>query len=311
MALKNSVYGESISFAFYKTLSIPFLRPAFSKGVTSIMYNFFIRQHTAALIKRIPISKVDHPLDEIIPFNPSWITIYHDFSAFWVRTLSFFLKHYGRKSYKVSSDFIISIGKLYALAADVYRRNLSTTKRPFYISRPQFLIIHLLDPHLMCIPSLHVMVVIHTFKSFALMSKSLGTEKELMPQYEELKQGALAITRSILFVKQHSINCIAASLYAMTCFSPDVFTDDDVQDFVDQLFCPAPDPTTCPSGDARLLANYKVHPSASPDINISKEDQEKIKAHIFNLYRKFASENPGSQNWYDPLLNYLQNQPRH
>ena len=70
-------------------------------------------------------------------------------------------------------DFIYTMGDLYAFAAEVYKRNMSTTKRPFYIARPRFFVIHMLDPHLMCIPSLHVMVVIHTYLQFIEAAKKL------------------------------------------------------------------------------------------------------------------------------------------
>jgi hypothetical protein len=259
--------------------------------------------HRAAFLPgRIPVTKVDHILDEKIPFTPSWITIYLDFVQFWIRMLSFFLRRYGRKSFAPVKDFIISMGELYAYAANVYQRNLSTTKRPFYVARPRFLLIHLVDPHLMCIPSLHVMVVILTYTKFKAIAKALGEEENLKDQIEEMKQGALAITNAILFVKQHSVNCIPAALYAMTCFAPELFPPEEAERFTMLLFSPAPCKSKMPKG-------CRMHPAASPAIKIPEADQAQIKSHILSLYKRFLSERDMSRPWYEPILSFLRDLP--
>lgn len=247
---------------------------------------------------RIPVTSVDHKLDEKVPFLPSWVTIYLDFSHFWIRMITFFLKRYKRKAYIPMRDFIYSMGDLYAFAAEVYKRNMSTTKRPFYIARPRFFVIHMLDPHLMCIPSLHVMVVIHTCLQFTEAAKKLGAQNELKEQALELKHGALAISQAILFVKQHSVNCIPAALYGMTCFSPELFPPEEAKKFTELLFSPPP------YADEETKKN-KVHPSAAPATRISAQDQAQIKSHIMLLYNRFLEERKTSKNWYDPLLNFL------
>jgi hypothetical protein len=310
MKFKDSVYSENSWYAFIKSVFVPSLRPAFCRTVPSIFYNFFFCQHRAAFLPgRIPVSNVDHPLDEKIPFIPSWVRIYIDFTHFWIRMISFFLRRYGRKAYLPIKEFIDSMGKLYAYAAIVYNKNHSTTIRPFYITRPLFFVIHLLDPHLMCIPSLHVMVVIHTYTMFAKIAKKM-TEKQsdktteeksiddLNEQIEEMKQGALAISQAILYVKQHSVNCIPAALYAMTCYSPDLFPPEEAEDFTEQLFSPAP-----AAGDTPITC--KVHPSASPKTKLPDNDITEIKNHILYLYRRFLKEKETVKSWEDPVVNFL------
>jgi len=143
-----SVYDESPVYAFFKILSVPSLRPAMFRCIFSIFFNFFFRQYYAAWLPgRVPVSKVDHPLDQKIPFAPAWVAIYLDFIAYWVRVLSFLLRGYGRRAFDAVREFIASIGRLYAFAAEAYRKNFSTTGRPFYIARPRFFLIHLVDPH--------------------------------------------------------------------------------------------------------------------------------------------------------------------
>jgi hypothetical protein len=297
---RKSPYHETSVYAIVKSVLTPFLRPAFCKSVPAILYNFFYSQWKADFLPgRIPVSKVDHPLDEKIPFTPSWVTIYLDFVHFWIRMLSFFLRRYGRRSFKVVREFIYSMGRLYEFAAEVYSMNMSTTKRPFYIARPRFFVIHMLDPHLMCIPSLHVMVVIHTYTMFEKMAKELGEEEALKEQILEVKQGALAISQAILFVKQHSVNCIPAALYAMTCYSPDLFPVQEARAFTESLFSAAPvlkDPS---------LKNCRVHPAASPSTKLPQDDVKTIKKHIFDLYEKYLKERDPTGFWGTPVLDFL------
>jgi hypothetical protein len=302
---KKSVYDESAACAFFQSIFAPPLRPAFFHCVSSIFFNFFFRQYRAALLPgRVPVSGVDHPLDQKIPFVPAWVTIYLDFIQFWVRMLSFLLRRYRRKAYGVVRDFILSMGGLYAFAAEVYQKNFSTTARPFYIARPRFFLIHLTDPHLMCIPSLHVMVVIRTWTKFEAIVRSLGDAEKLIPQIEEMKQGALAITRAILCVIQHSVNCVSAALYAMTCFDGELFPPEKAEAFAAMLFAKAPPPLyTGPRP-----ANFRLRPAAAPKTALPPEDAAEIQAHIIALYRRFLAEREGSRNWTGPLLAFLRRQ---
>ena len=301
MDFKNSVYSESTIYAFIKTFFTPVIRPAVLKCVPSVFTNFFLRQYHAAFLPgRIPVSSVDHKLDEKIPFVPSWITIYIDFVQFWIRMLTFFLRRYGRRAYALVRDFLFSMGDLYIFAAEVYTKNLSTTKRPFYISRPRFFLIHMADPHLMCIPSLHVMVAIYTYIMFSVIAGQLHFEEEenFKEQKEEMLHGALAICQAILFVKQHSVNCIPTALYAMTCFCPEYFPESEAERFTNLLFSPAPERGNTPK-------SCRVHPSASPVTKIAEEDQAQIKRHILDLYYRFMEEKKTAKTWHDPLIKFL------
>jgi hypothetical protein len=254
------------------------LRKAAVKTVVSIFYHFFFLQYRAAFLPgRIPVSRVDHPLDSHIPFKPGWAAVYLDFVAFWVRMIGFLLRRYPHEAREPVRRFIVTMGELYAFAAEVYARNLSTTSRPRYYRRPRFALIHLVDPHLMCIPSLHVMVVIRTYTSFRRILRSLGEAESMASGIGELRRGALAITEAILYVKQHSVNCIPAALYAMTRFDPPLFPPEEADDFV-----------------SRLFRDF-----------LPPEHGEAIRGHILTLYRRFVSEGNAAQSWRDPLLAFL------
>jgi hypothetical protein len=302
----KSIYAETEAHAVFKSISVPVLRSAFVQCISSILYNFFYRQYHAALLPGAPVSKVDHPLDEKIPFVPAWVTIYIDFVQFWVRMLSFLLRRYGRAVFGKVKEFIIGMGDLYAFAAEVYKKNFSTTKRPFYIARPRFFLIHLVDPHLMCIPSLHVMVVIRTYTWFRSLVTALGENETLAPQIEELKQGALAISQAILFVKQHSVNCIAAALYAMTCYDESLFPVEEAESFTALLFGKPP---AAPPNE-QSLRNCRVRPFACPRTPLDPADAAEIRAHILDLYRRFLADRAGAAQWTEPLLAFLRELPR-
>lgn len=304
MKIYDSVYSETFFYTLFKTIRNPQLRSSAAECVLSILKNFFLRQYQAALMPgRIPVAKADHFLDGKVPFVPSWDAIYHDFVKFWVRMLSFFLRRYGRKAHKTACDFYRSMGRLYAYAGEVYTKTLSTTKRPFYIARPRFALIHLLDPHLMCIPSLHVMIAAYSYRMFGVFAKDFGEEGEYKEQINEMKYGAAAICRSVLFIKQHSINCIPAALYAVTCFVPELFPQEEAESFIELLFASAPSAGLAPQG-------CSVHPCASPSINLPEEDREAISSHILNLYKRFLSEKEKSKTWNEPVLNFLRSMPQ-
>jgi hypothetical protein len=304
----SSVYDEPPFYSFAKSLCVSSLRPAVIRCIASIFYNFFFRQYRAALLPgNVPVSKVDHPLDLKIPFVPSWITIYLDFVTYWTRMLGFLLRTYRHRAYDAVREFIVSMGRLYSFAAEAYQKNFSTTDRPFYIARPRFFVIHLLDPHLMCVPSLHVMVVVWTYTKFAAILRSFNEAGRYAAQIEEMKQGALAITHAILFVKQHSVNCIAAALYAMIRFGGELFPPEEAEAFIKLLFWEAPPPSPLRTG--RLPANYKVRPWAAPRTKIPAADASIIKTHITILFRRFLEEGKTTRKWEEPLLNFMRQHP--
>ena len=290
--MTKPIAKQSVAGTFIAVLAKPYLRITALRCVASIFRNFFFLQYKAAFLPgRIPVSRVDHILDEKIPFLPGKVAIYLDFVAFWVRSLGFLLKNCGRQALEPVRNFLETMGALYAWAAEVYSKNLSTTNRPFYIRRPRFLLIHAVDPHLMCIPSLHVMVVIRTYTLFREILKTLGEEERFTPQAEELRKGALAITEAVLYVKQHSVNCISAAMYAMTCFDSDLFSPAEAECFAASIFTEA----------------------KTPD----KKDAVKIRDHIMSLYRRFLNERETSAagetanaDWKEPLLKFLEELPR-
>jgi hypothetical protein len=281
-----------------EVLSIAPLRRAGLRCAASILRNFFFLQYYAVLFpKRIPVSRVDHPLDETIPFDPARVRTYLTFVAFWIRLLGFLLSRYGRDGRDMALEFIRSMDDLYRFAARIYKKHLSTTTRPRY-KKGRFRLIHMTDPHLMCIPSLHVMIVIHTYTMLREFLSRRGETELYAQKAEAVRRGALAITESVLFVKQHSVNCISASLYAMCRFSPFRFPPGEAEQFAGDLF----------AGRSFDEANPPDPPEKRPEP--SPGDRESIVKHITDLYRSFLEAGKTSEDWEKPLLDFLETHPR-
>jgi hypothetical protein len=269
--------------AVYRVLSVPALRRAGIRCALSASWHFFYPQLRAALTPgRVPVTSVDHPLDQRVTFEPRRVKVYLTFIVFWIRAVAFLTITYGRRAEREAADFVDAMGRLYAFADDVYARNLSTTQRPRYFARPRFLLIHAFDPHLMCVPSLHVMVVIRTYTTFRSIVSRLGDAENSAPRIRELLDGAREITETILFVKQHSINCIPAALYAMTRFDYELFDESEAERFTDSLF---------------------------RDRSLAPADGSALREHIRSLYRQFIDAGRMSGEWQTPLLDFLRALP--
>jgi hypothetical protein len=263
------------------------LAPHFFKTARSIQKNFFRLQSRARRHPGlIPVVNVDHPLDKTIPFRPEWAMTYHDFSAFWVRTAACLSREV---SPEAAADFISSMGELYIAAAEVYSRHMSTTVRPRYFGNIGCVAIQLFDPHLLCVPSLHVMVCVHTWvKARSLLQNGGQPDKAREAYSGRLFDHAVLITESILYMKQHSVNCIPAALYAMSCFEPDLFPRNDAAVFAAALF-----------KDER-------------NAEIPSSDRDTVRAFIETSYAGFMQNREtlraaGNSDWTAPLIAFLKN----
>ena len=284
----GAVRDQSSVLTMVKILTHPALRVPALKCMGSIFRNFFFLQYKAVLFPgRIPVTPVDHPLDARVPFIPRWVNIYLDFVAFWIRILGFLLSRYGRRALGPVREFLGSMDRLYRFSAEVYAKNMSTTRRPYYIARPRFFLIHLTDPHLMCIPSLHVMVMILSYTRFRRILRVLGGGEVPDARIEEVEAGAALITEAILYVKQHSVNCVSAAMYAMSRFDPALFPRPEAERFVARLFA-----------------------ARGPLPGIPAAEGEIIREHIIALYRRFMDESPApGEAWEEPLLRFLRSLP--
>jgi len=201
----------------------------------AILKDFFLPQFTNAtgLTRRSEIY-VDHPLDQEVPFSPRYVKIYLSFIRYCVDAVVYLYDRGGPCSVAAVESFVDKLTDLNKIAGSVYRTAHSTTQRPKYLKHPKFVMIHLFDPHLNCIPSLHVIVACHAMNELSQLADSLKL-KDAAVIKQELENGAVEIVESVLLIKQHSINCVAAGLFCLSSVYSS-FSENDALSFVKKLF---------------------------------------------------------------------------
>lgn len=230
---------------------------------------------------RIPILNVETPLDKKIPFAPQHLNDYLGFVNFWIRPLAMLIKILRSKNAApYLAEFFSLLKKSYKSAAQIYRFCMTTTRRPLYKKRTYFVILRALDPHYMCVPSLHIAIVSLCYAFFrdVLQKENFSAEqRELWTR--EIYEGAIKIAETVLYVKQHSVNCIPAALYMMTRIVPKIFSESDAQKFLSDMFVTRRD--------------------------IPQDAREEIVNYMKNLFTRFHEEGKNSDQWNAPIKNWM------
>lgn len=253
----------------------------------TVVTKFFWLQFSVKLgLRKIPVLPVDNALDKKVPFNPLKVPIYLDFIHFWVRPMVFIINKYGtKKAVPYCAKFFAIIDKSYQEAARIYSFRMSTTDRPMCkvdksVQR-HFNTIRTVDPHYLCVPSLHIAIVVLAYTFFRQTFKELEMDNKEQDFYNaELYRGALDIAETVLYVKQHSVNCIPAALFMMTNLIPEYFKAEDARIFINDLFKDCTD--------------------------IQPEDKINIHNHIKNMYENLLQEK-SDKDWTEPVKNWIVN----
>ena len=241
------------------------------------MTEFFVPQfQTMFRLSNRPVVSVDHPLDETIPFRPEQVNIYMHFYPLCIKCMYFLYKEFGKTALPLIRDIMTDVADIYYEAGIIYRERQSTTDRPRYLKTAKFKLIHLVDPHLHCVPSLHVLLVVFNYVRMSQIIDRLSSEgSDYSEQLEYMYSQAVEITNSILFIKQHSVNCIPAALCTMSNLYPE-YTTERAASFINDLVA---------------------------DESLDSRDQ--IKEFIHTQYRRFMQSS--SETCYrDVLLGFLQ-----
>ena len=276
--------------AFLPYLIIPFrLKSAkvLFRFLRTVVRDFFWLQFSVKWrFKTIPVLDVSHPLDELIPFTPDKVKIYLNFTNFWIRPMTLLFRRFGvKKALPYCIEYLSLIETAYANAAKVYRFCMTTTKRPDYKTDAAFKMIHAFDPHLLCVPSLHVAIVILSSVYYADVFKNDDfTEEERKTYTAELREGARRIIESVLYVKQHSVNCIPAAMYMMLYVLKNRFTISAGIDIINSLF--------------------------ADDETLSDSDKKKISAHIHFMFERLLLEGANENDWTVPVKRWLKSYAR-
>lgn len=230
---------------------------------------------------RIPILNVETPLDKKVPFAPQCIDDYLGFVNFWIRPLAMLIKILRqKKAAPYLAEFFSLLKKSYKSAAQIYRFCMTTTNRPLYKKRTSFVVMRALDPHYMCVPSLHIAIVSLCYVFFRdILQKENFSDEQRELWTREIYEGAIKIAETVLYVKQHSVNCIPAALYMMTKIVPKTFSENDAQKFLGDMFATRSD--------------------------ISKDAREEIVNYMKTIFARFYEEGKNSDEWNLPIKNWM------
>lgn len=237
------------------------LRAASMRLIAVILRHFFIPQFQYKRGKiSLRVLHVDHELDEFIPFKPVYRPVYMGFTMLWITTLGCLYTHYGKEIRGEIFTLLRLLEKAYCEAGSVYSRIMTTTRRPEARGDLKLKLMQAVDPHLHCVPSLHVMIVLLTWLFLDRVIRKLGEEK-IKPLRDQVYRQSVMIVESILFMKQHSVNCVPAGLLAVGGIMPE-FTQEAAEAFIGHLFT-----------------------ELEPDLPVKKE----VRKTILDRYRKLAA----------------------
>lgn len=251
--------------------------------IYSIVWHFFVLQIRQKIhLSHRSVIYVDTQLDEKIPFCPEKVKIYMGFIPFFIKPVWMLSKRLGiQKASATVNEYMHFLARLYKDAASVYRFCFTTTHRPNYKKDRHFRAIHFFDPHLLCVPSLHVAIAAGSYAFFKKrFSEGLlpGNESEF--RLSEIKQQAIDIIESVLFVKQHSVNCIPIAFYMLTASAKNDFLSiEDTVKLMDVLFQNSPE--------------------------ISENVRKEINEYFRYMYERTLLENCYSDNWQDCIKHWL------
>lgn len=251
------------------------------KAAKVAFLEFFVHQFAVKWkLRKDIIIHVDHPLDDKVPFIPEKVDTYLDFVAFFIRPLRMLQKRCGKNGVVRTGEFAELVGETYKKAAEFYNIFLTTTHRPQKVKYKGFALIHAFDPHYLCVPSLHIAIVILTYTYHRKTLKDEGFSPAEQEFYsKELYDGALAIAETVLYIKQHSVNCIPAAVYMMTELIPNLFTVTDGVNFIADLFVKSPE--------------------------VTDEDGAKIREYIQDRFERLLLERRYCEHWTEPLSRWL------
>ena len=239
---------------------------------------FFIQWFQKFGWARYPVKHVDNLLDYNVPFREDKVDIYLDFVSNWIRPCSMLAKRYGiREGSKLCNEFMCYMTLLYKEAFKMYHWSFTTTVRPKTKNR-KVKGIQNADPHFECVPSLHIAIILFTAKFYQMLFNREGFSKEETERWNaELYRQAIDIGESVLYVKQHSVNCIPAAVYMCTKIIPELVSVEDGTEFISHLFEKATD----------------------------VKDRDQVVSYIQERYMEFVKQGKDAKSWEHPVEKWL------
>ncbi len=278
--IKNRIQQASMIKAFILLLKFQKIRNPGLRLLKTIWIDFFLPQILSRFrLRNRKIIPVDHPLDAKIPFTPSYVKDYLYFTHVWVKSLVFLYLEFDANAISDIASFLNGISSLYSNAFRIHNVYQSTTQRPRFSGGPYFYFIRFVDPHLHCLPSLHVMIAGFTFFRITdIIEKFAESSEEYEQEKAYLFSMVINIINSVLFIKQHSVNCIPSGFLLLRST---------IHGFPEDL--------------SRQFINNLLQTSEIP-----AETGEIIRSYMIKLYDSFSEKNKHSDA-KSILIDFLKN----
>lgn len=228
------------------------------------------------------LRNIEHPLDARVPVRYEAIDTYLGFVQMWISALSYIRYREGRRFNAAIIDFITGLERCYVDAALVYGQCLSTTRRPERAPNRRLAFVYAVDPHLFCVPSLHVLVVCYTYRKLADILSASGLSATYAVELAALRDRAIAITESILYVRQHSVNCIPTALAMLSVIVPS-YEQPEALEFLKTLFV--------------------------SDASIVPKDRSDMVGYMAALLEDLNAAGPGQDERYGAIVQFLRSYP--
>lgn len=254
----------------------------------TVLKKFFIDQfmYRRALRSGNPnapeLRNIEHPLDARVPVRYDMIATYLGFVQMWISALGYLRRREGRLFNPAILDFLDGLERCYVDAAGVYGQCLSTTRRPPKAPNPRLAFVYAVDPHLFCVPSLHVLVVCYTYARLADLLAERGLSDTYAAELAALRGRASAITESILYVRQHSVNCIPTALSMLSVIMPS-YDEAEARSFLSTLFV---SDAAIPAADRAEIGSYMA--SLLSSLNAQGDGQSSRYGAIVRFLRDYT-----------------------
>lgn len=160
---------------------------------------------------------LDMELDDLIPFDPTWLPCYLGFVRLWTGSLGWLHRRFGDRALPEMEAFVAGLESLFHEAGKIFSRLDSTLAgRPGPRPTMDSLVVHLSDRNSFCFPSLHVMIVrFNARRMEAALERLKAPGEDFSAELAFLEARSARIVESIIHVKQHSLSDIPAGLFLL------------------------------------------------------------------------------------------------
>jgi hypothetical protein len=230
----------------------------------AVITEFFAPQFETRLFPGLrPVVRLGHPLDRRLPFRPGRLGFYLGYMGIVLKTVGFVGETCGSSARRDAAAMLRELCRLYAVASTVYRRCQSTTLQRLPLRPdPRTLLVRLFDPHLHCVPSLHVLAMCYNYwRAGQLLQRGLPAGHPALERSGELFDLAVEMTETVLMVRQHSVMDIGPTLYLLSRTFPG-YGEQEVRRFSAALF--AGQPALARAVRAQVRRGYQELKKASP-----------------------------------------------